>query len=304
MKLRSLRYYLREAFISLFRNRLMTLASIITAASCVFILIFSLGLAMNIDYMLSQLEGSLSLTADIDDDLPATDTLALFEVIRNMPNVESVRYISADQALESLREQWEAAGRSHLLDGLEYDNPLPRSFSIALYNIAYQDSVLHELHEFRRQGLLVDIRYDQEIISAIVTISNGIRVVSIVLILFLVVLSSVIIMNTVKLTVNNRRAEITIMKYVGATDWFIRWPFIIEGMLIGLIGALIPISISWAGYQALLQRLHTTLQMLQDLFVFRTGMELFSFIMPIALMVGIGVGVLGSIMSIRRYLRV
>ena len=304
MKLRSLRYYLREAFISLFRNRLMTLASIITASSCVFILIFSLGLAMNIDYMLNQLEGSLSLTADIDDDLAATDTLALFETIRDMPNVESVRYISAEQALESLREQWEAAGRAHLLDGLEYDNPLPRSFVITLDNIIFATEVRNDLQEFRRQGLIVDIRYDMEIINTITTINNGIRVVSIVLVLFLLVLSSVIIMNTVKLTVNNRRAEITIMKYVGATDWFIRWPFIIEGILIGLIGALIPISVSWAGYQALLQRLNTTWQVLQEVFIFRSGIEIFSIVMPISLMVGIGVGVLGSVMSIRRHLRV
>jgi cell division transport system permease protein len=137
----------------------------------------------------------------------------------------------------------------------------------------------------------------------LLTVNRGIRIVSAVIILAFVLISVVLIMNTIKLTVNMRSVEIGIMKYVGATDWFIRWPFIIEGMIIGLLGAAIPLAAGWFSYNKVLE-IVSGVTLLSGLNNFKTVDELFWVLIPLSTFSGMLIGSVGSILSMRRYLKV
>lgn len=302
MRLRSLSYYTREAFISLFRNRLMALASIMTVMSCIFILSFSYCLAANIDYILEQLESSLNLSVHLNDDMPAASVPTLAGMIEKLPNVKSVKYISAEEALESFRGSL-GPDDQHLLDGFDEDNPLPRTFVVSLDDTKNQQAVVTELEKLKQYGV-GEIQYDQQIINVITSLNTGIRIVSIVIIAALIAISVVIIMNTIKITVNSRRTEIVIMKYIGATDWFIRWPFIIEGILIGVIGALIPVALCWLGYTGAVQAVYENLRVLENLVDFRTSASIFLVLLPMGLAIGTVIGSAGSVWSLRKHLNV
>ncbi len=299
MKFRSISYYVRQAIKGLFKNRLMSLASIITVVSCISILAFSYCVAVNIDYILEQLEGSLNLSAFIDDELDEKEVNKLFEEVKAIPNIKEVRYISRDEAFKIFSE--DLGDSTHVLTGLEKE--MPRSFVINLEDIKYQKEIADELKNLKQKGI-TEVKYDQNIINIITTVNTGIRIVSVIIILFLIVISIIIIINTIKIAVNIRRTEITIMKYIGATDWFIRWPFIIEGILIGLIGALIPLVTCWLGYNGAIAAIYENIEFLKELFDFRTTNSIFSVLLPLCLTIGIGIGVIGSVTSIRKHLNV
>jgi cell division transport system permease protein len=291
---------MREAVLSLLRNRLMSFASIATVMSCMLVVSFSYCLAANVDYFLEQMESSLNLSVYLRDDLPPENLTSLSDKIHAISHVNAVIYVSSEQALEDFRG--ELGDDQGLLEGIPEDkNPLPRSFNIALDDIKNRDAVVSELEKLRSEGV-EEIKYDEQIINAITTINNGIRIVSVIIIFFLIIVSIVIIMNTIKITVNTRRMEIQIMKYIGATDWFIRWPFIIEGILIGLIGALIPITICWFGYNGAVQAVFDRLKMLENLVEFKSAVNVFLFLAPMSVALGVLIGSVGSVSSLRRHL--
>ena len=302
MKFRTLSYYLSEAIKSMVRNRLMTLASILTVFSCIFILAASYSVAVNIDYILAQLEDSLNLSAYIKDDIDESQVLALLNDIENLDNVAEVEYISHDQAFARFSEMF--ADNPAFLLGLQ-PTDLPRSFVITMEDVSEYAPVISALQQMASDGRgLESIRYHQHIINVITTLNTGVRIVSIIMIVILIMLAAVIIMNTIRLTINARRNEITIMKYIGATDWFIRWPFIIEGMLIGLIGASLPVFIVWFSYNGTIDAIHTSFFMIEDVLSFRSANSIFAVLMPMALSIGMGIGAYGSVMSMRKHLRV
>ncbi|MCL2618974.1 MAG: permease-like cell division protein FtsX [Defluviitaleaceae bacterium] len=302
MKFRTLSYYLSEAVKSLVRNRLMTLASILTVFSCIFILVFSYSVAMNIDHFLAQLEDSLSLSAFIASDVEDSQVLSMLHEIESMENVAQIEYISYDEAFERALEMF--ANDPMFTLGLT-PGIFPRSFIITMEDVSDYSSVVNALQSMvdNDRGLEY-VRYHQSIITVISTLSNGIRIISTVMIIILIVLANVIIMNTIRLTINSRRNEITIMKYIGATDWFIKWPFIIEGMLIGLIGAALPVMIVWFGYGGAAEAIHNSFFMVEEVLTFRSAASIFVVLMPLSLSIGMGIGIYGSIISMRKHLQV
>ena len=302
MKFRTLSYYLSEALKSMVRNRLMTLASILTVFSCIFILAFAYSVAMNIDYFLDQLEGSLDLSAFIDSGIEDSQVLALLSEIEALENVAEIEYISYDEAFNIALEMF--AGDPMFTLGLT-PGIFPRSFIITMEDVGEYASVVAALQVMVDEGRgLESVRYHQRIINAISAVSTGITIASTIMIIILIILANVIIVNTIRLTVNARRGEITIMKYIGATDWFIKWPFIIEGMLIGLIGAMLPVVIIWFSYNGVMEAINTTLFGIEELVSFRSANSIFVVLMPLALFLGIGIGIYGSIISMRKHLHV
>lgn len=301
MKFRSIKYYFREAVKSLFRNRLMSAASILTVSSCMLLFIVSFCIAANVDYILEQIENTIGLSAIIDDSLSADEVNDLYSKIAKIDHISYVGYISADRALEIYSETF-SEDDPDVISGLADDNPLPRSFDIKLENNIYQTQVITELEKYIGNGIET-IRHASGVTNILLTVSRGIRMVSAVIILALALISIIIIMNTIKLTVNIRSMEISIMKYVGATDWFIRWPFIIEGVTIGLIGALIPTAVSWLSYNKVMEAI-LSIPVLAGLASFKSSAELFWLLMPVAAAAGACIGSLGSILSMRKYLKV
>jgi len=300
MKFRTLSYYLSEAFKSLFRNRLMTLASILTVASCIFILTFSYSVAANIDHFLANLEDSLNLVAFIENDVDDAQVLQLLSEIERIDNIAQVEFVSHEEAFSRAMEMFSEVRE------LELGIPIttfPRSFEITMTDVSGYSGVVSALYRIIDEGRGLDeVRYSLPIITTISAINTGIRIVSMLMIIVLVVLANVIIVNTIRLTVNARRTEITIMKYIGATDWFIKWPFIIEGMLIGLFGALIPVLIVWIGYNGAIEALAGFIGVLDV--EFRPATDIFMVVLPLAIAIGVGIGVYGSVMSMRKHLNV
>ncbi|MBS4960098.1 MAG: permease-like cell division protein FtsX [Clostridiales bacterium] len=299
MKPSSIRYYFKEGFSSLLRNRLMTVASILTVAACILIITFSYCMISNLNYILEQIENQIGIVVFVEDDISADDLKDLNNKIEKIEHVTEVNYKTPDEALEELKEEWNAEG---ILDGFDHENnPLSNAFEISLDDIENQDAVLKTL-----EGMdgIRNIRNAQTETDILLKLNSGVKIVGGIVILALVAISIVIIMNTIKISVFTRRTEISIMKYVGATDWFIRWPFIIEGILIGIIGALLPLILSWPVYSQAVRMLYTSFPMIRNIVTFRLGIDVFSVLIPICLFAGTGIGVIGSVTSMRKYLKV
>ncbi|GHU52359.1 cell division protein FtsX [Clostridia bacterium] len=302
MKISSIRYYIEEALKSIFRNRLMSAASMVTVSACSLILILSFCVAANVDYILEQIENTVGVSAFISDDISTDGVNELYNKVMAIQYVDSADFISAEDALAEYKDTFGDDENKDILDGLENDNPLPRSFTIKVENNKYQRYVILELEKYVGNGFDY-IKHESNIMDVLLAVNNVVRIVSAVLILTLGLISVIIVMNTIKITVSARSMEISIMKYVGATDWFIRWPFVIEGVLIGIVGSLIPVALCFFSYNSVLQKIKSS-PLLSDLAMFKSSMELFVLVTPIALTAGVLIGIIGSASSIKRYLKV
>ena len=292
MKFRSIKYFFSEAFSGVIRNRLMSVASIGTVAACIFMIIISYCALTNVNYMLTQIEESIGISIFLEDDADADTVLALNDQLVTMEYVDSVRYISSEEALDEMKQSWDA---EDILSGFdETNNPLTGSFEVNLTDISHQSEVVEKIEQL--DGVR-KIRSSETETEFLVKLSHFLRIFGGVLILALAAISVVIITNTIKLSVFTRRTEISIMKYVGATDWFIRWPFIIEGIIIGIVGASIPIIIAWPLYNKLISIIYEQIPI-------RFGIDIFSILLPVALIFGALLGVLGSNISLRKHLNV
>lgn len=353
IKIRTFKYHIEQGLKSIWKNRLMSAASIATVAANAFILIVSLCLVLNLDYMLEQVENNVGISVFISNDTTEEELAAIQKKISEIDYVKSVDYVSPEDALKWAENSW--GSDNDILTGLEADNPFPRSFDITLEGVKYQKEVIDSLERLQintekellaARGLLKTetapeneaaseietapqnteaqnliseneigkeeykfigiekIRHAQREAEMLITINTALRIVSIILILIMGVIAVTIIMNTIKLTVFIRKNEINIMKYIGATDWFIRWPFIVEGIIIGLIGALIPCLICSLCYAKIISVTNEKMSFLTNIAQFKSGFDIFSVIIPVTLILGMFLGTLGSITSIRKHLNV
>lgn len=367
MKLRTWKYYINQGLRGIFKNGLMSFASITIVSACIFVVILSLCIITNVDYMLTQIESDIGVTLFLGEKPTQEDVDGLIGQLKNMPEVREVKFKSADEALEDAKKIYS----TDLLNGLKDDNPLPRSIEIRLKDIKYQKSFISKAEQlqidFEKQltgqktdtasqttkaatqvttqasqktaGLFSDIAYAdttqaqattqaaktgtpqigdanykyqgielishaQQLTETLITIDTAFKFISVVLVAILSIVSIGIIMNTIKLTVYIRKNEINIMKYVGATDWFIRWPFIIEGLIIGIIGAIIPSVICTLGYIKLFNFFNSDYAVLRNIAQLKPAGDIFTVIIPVAILIGMLIGAIGSISSIRKHLNV
>lgn len=300
MRPSTIRYFLKEGFSGLKKNLLMTVASIIAVAACISIMSFSYCVVSNLQYMLDQMEDSIGISVFLTGDLTSEDIENMKTTISGLDHVTNVTYISPADALDQLKEQWGAD--EDIFIGLDdTNNPLSHSFQVELDQIESQDAVLAELQKI--EG--VDkVEYGQSLSEMLMSVSNVFQVAGILVMLVLGVISVMIIINTIRISVMNRRVEINIMKYVGATDWFIRWPFIIEGIIIGLIGAILPMLVGMPMYGKTVSLFYNHIPFVENFVRFRVVGDVFSFVLPAALIFGILLGVVGSVTSIRKHLQV
>lgn len=300
MRPSTIRYFLKEGFSGLKKNLLMTVASIIAVAACISIMSFSYCVVSNLQYMLDQMEDSIGISVFLKGDLNSEDIENMKTTISGLDHVTNVTYISPSDALDQLKDQWGAD--EDIFIGLDdSNNPLSHSFQVELDQIESQDAVLAELQKI--EG--VDkVEYGQSLSEMLMSVSNVFQIAGILIMLVLGVISVMIIINTIRISVMNRRVEINIMKYVGATDWFIRWPFIIEGIIIGLIGAILPMLVGMPMYGKTVSLFYNHIPFVENFVRFRVVGDVFSFVLPAALIFGILLGVVGSVTSIRKHLQV
>jgi len=275
----------------------MSVASIFTVASCIFIVSVFYILAAHFEFFVQQMEETVGIVVFIDEELGHGDILLLEGMINNIPQIANLEFESREEALESFRYLF----GEEMTAGFEIDNPFRNSFIIELTNLAFEEDVYVALTNLQPHGVAY-IRRPGALGSILVTISTVVQVISVFLILLLGVISVIIITNTIRITVNARRHEINIMKYVGATDWFIRWPFVIEGAIVGLIGGLIPSGIVWLGYSRVIGAVGGIPEL--AFIELLDADQIFGLLFPFALTLGALIGLIGSTTAVKRHLKV
>ena len=217
--------------------------------------------------------------------------------INEIDGILSVLYQSKEQALEYMKEEWGEEGE--LLDGLE-ENPLPNTFVIQVKDIQYTKDIYDKLEDINE---IEDIKINTEVVDKLIGINKFIRMTGLIIISVLIFMSIFIISNTIRITVAARKREINIMKYVGATNGFIRGPFILEGIILGLLGSGIAGLVINYGYKYIFTIISEQLYVIMTIYMIPPHI-VYNDILLLFASIGIGIGVLGSVLSLRKYLRV
>lgn len=297
MKWHTVKYLCKEGIVGLWKNRLMALASAGTIILCLLILGMSYSIAENVNYMMHQIESEIGIVAYINEGTEASRIEAIEAEIHAIPEVAEVLYISKEEALKSFAIAQE---NDALFETFQEDNPLPASYEIKVNEIEQQVQVVRTLQSIPE----LQVEYFENETNMFLNINQSIQVVSMIVIVCLLVIALLLITNTIRLTVYVRKREISIMKYIGATDMFIRLPFIIEGVLIGAIGCLIPIWLIRSGYELLTDFMSSALgNLLGGIALYPTEV-IMQDLVPLFMALGIGIGILGSAYAIRKHLKV
>ena len=296
MKLRTFSYFVKEAFKSMRRNGLMTLASISTVALSLFMLGVFLCGVVNLNNMAASLETQVQLSVYLKDDLTTNQIMETGKAVKSQPHIKELKFVTKDQALQDFKRRL-GDDQKQMIDSLEGVNPLPNSYIVTFEN---PQDVKLAAKELATVPGVESVHYGQDVVDELFKITQIIRIGGIVLIAFLAAATLFIISNTIRLTVFARRKEIAIMKYVGATNGFIRWPFVIEGMLLGCIGGLIAVACTGEFYYFITSEIEQSLAFFPLVPMF----PIFYQLAVALLIIGIFVGAIGSAISLRQYMRV
>ena len=299
MKYIILTYLIGEGFANVFKNKKQAATSFGTM--CVIMIFFGICFIVvgNFNHFIKQVESQQGIQAYIVNDATDEETKEIGQKIQELDGVNTIEFISKEQALGQMKEK--LGEKSYLLDGYEQNNVFPASYIITVTDLTKIDNVINEVKQMEQ---IKKVTSSNETISTLVKIAKGVKLGSYVIITVLVAVSVFIISNIIKLTVYARRKEISIMKYVGATNGFIRWPFAVEGIIIGLISGAISLGIIATLYLLIAQNVNFIS------FLSKIGLsllefsEMFNLILIVYLVLGVGIGILGSTLSMRKYLKV
>lgn len=301
MRLHNLGYLLKEGTRNVLHNKLMSFACIGVLLACLLLIGGASMISLNVNSMVSYVEDQSEVVLILDDGITQAETDALELRLSRMDEILSARYVSKEEALQSQRA---ALGEDAvLLDGFDENNVFPASYVVRVQDISQLDAIVKSLETL---GGVEKVKAQTDVAEILTALKRTVGIAGAAVVAILIVVSVLIITNTIKISIFSRRKEINIMKYVGATDAFIRLPFLMEGMIIGLTAAILAFLILGAGYTYLIQWMN---QRLGDyLGIFFNNAIAFG---DVALYVfgaftglGIAVGVVGSGLFIGRYLRV
>lgn len=295
MSLRTKEYFIIEAIKSIRRNGLMSIASISTVAVSLLVLAMFAILVLNINNMTKTLETQVQISVYMKDSADAKKLEQVSTQIYQIPGVKKVTFIDKKTALADFKQR--LGDQKSLLDSLGEANPLPNSFDVQVDKPEHLRPIAAQISEISD---VEDTKFGQETIEPLFKLTNFIRIGGIILIAFLAFATLFIIANTIRLTVFARRKEVNIMKYVGATDWFIRWPFIIEGMFLGLIGSAMACILISIAYSLGISKIHESLAFLPIL----PKQPLLTIVSVAVIVLGMAVGAMGSFISLKKFLKV
>ena len=298
MRISSFFYTLRQGVRNLFRNKLFTLASIATISACLFLFGLFYAIVTNFQHIVKNAQQGVSVSVFFDEGVEDSRKQQIGELITRRTEVSDVIYVSADEIWEEFRGDY--------LKGYEdgfTENPLADSdhYDIYLSDVSMQPALVTYLESM--QGVR-QVNRSELVATTLTGVNALIAYVSVGIIAILLAVSVFLISNTVMIGISVRSEEISIMKYIGATDFFVRSPFVIEGMLIGLIGAAFPLGVIYGMYNMVLDYVADRFPMLSTLLSFLTVEEVFRVLTPVSLGIGVGIGLMGSIVTVKRYLRV
>ncbi|MFW2489344.1 permease-like cell division protein FtsX [Clostridium chromiireducens] len=294
MKINTITHFIKDAFTSLKRNKTISIASIITVLITFFVLGIFMLIANNINKGINNVQNKVELKVFLKDDIKLIDQREIEIKLREIDGVKDVIYLSKEDEYKNFQST--TNDNEGLLKGYTLqNNPFNASFTVKLESPEYASKVTEGLKDLEGIETVGD---QQELVDRIIGIVNGIKVVGFGLFVVLVGVSIFLIMNTTKLTVYSRRREVGIMKFVGATDWFIRWPFVIEGMVIGFVGATLACVALYFAYDLLVKWIASQLvfiSLVPTTYVLSTLSWEF-------MIGGIVVGGIASIIALRKFL--
>lgn len=293
-----IKYFMGEAKKNIIRNGLMSVASLFTIVSCLVILGLFMIISLNVEVITEQIKDQCEIQVYLDIDTPDERVETIGNEISSMENVKSVEIYTKEQMLEEVKTTM-FKDRENLIESFDdEDNPFSDSYKIVLNDISLASETSLQLEKIEN---IESVTNKQDLVNSVLSISHNVRGVIVVIMLLLLLVAIVIISNTVRLTVFNRRKEIGIMKYIGATDKFIRVPFVFEGIMVGIAGAVISFILMLGGYAFVLRWLEIknfslfTLEGLQPVALW---------LAVVFLIVGGLIGMLGSMLSMKKYLKV
>ena len=299
MKISTLFYTVKQGFVNIFRNKLFSLASIATIASCLFLFGLFFAIVANFRSILKSAEEGVSVTVFFEEGTSDQKIEEIGQQIADRVEVSDVVFVSDDEAWETFAAEY--YGEDYSVGFPE--NPLEGEDNYELYlsDVSMQSALvtwLESIPEVRK------VNYSELTANTLSGVNLLIAYVSVGIIVILLGVSIFLISNTVAIGISVRKEEINIMKYIGATDFFVRAPFVLEGMLIGLVGAAIPLWIIRSLYNYVLSYVVERFSVLSQFLNFLTEEEIFHFLTPVSLIVGVGIGFLGSVTTVRKHLHV
>ena len=294
-----------------------SLASIATMSACIFLFGLFFSILVNFQYIIRTAEEGVAITVFFDEDATDEQKEEIGEQLENHEGVAEVRYVSADEAWEEFQKEY-FGDNPELAEGFKDDNPLASSDNYEVYMETMdnddQSLVARSRSLSETQNELVDfaenldgvrdVNKSDVVANTLSSVNTLVAIVSIAIIIILLGVSIFLISNTVTMGITVRKEEIAIMKYIGAKDFVVRSPFVIEGLIIGVFGAAIPLTLLYFLYDRAVEYIMTKFQILQNIIDFLPVGTVYQILLPIGLAMGIGIGFLGSFFTVRKHLKV
>lgn len=297
MMIRGTMRHIREGFKNIIRNGWMTVASILAVTTTLVLVGVFLALVLNLNEMAKNIEGDVQINALIDVTAEEDEIIALGSEIEKISGVDTVQFSSNDEELQKLIDSMGEEGSSWEL--VEQDNPLNHVYIV---QAEVPEQTAQIAAQIESLDYVQEVNYGEQVVQQLFKFNNYARAIGLTLIIALVLTAVFLISNTIKITIMARSEEIGIMKLVGATNGFIRWPFFVEGMLLGALGSIIPIAVILIGYYYVENNATELLS-----FSFVELLPFYPFALQLSLVIlaiGVVIGVLGSVNSVRKFLKV
>lgn len=302
MRISTFWYCLKQGLVNIFKNIWFSLASIATISACVFLFCLFFSIITNIQYMVKHVESTVGITVLFDEELTEDQIQEIGDKIRQRSEIKEMKYVSAEEAWETFQKDY-FTGNEELAEGFAQDNPLAgsASYEIFLHDIGSQDELVSWLQEL--SGVR-QVNYSNSAVAGFSSFNRVLGLLSAVIIGVLLAVSVFLINNTISVAAAFRRQESQIMRLIGATNFMIRAPFIVEGVVIGMIGAAVPLAGMYVLYTRAVVYLLQRFRILADVFQFIPIGEIFPQMVAVATALGVGIGFFGSFFTIRKYLKV
>lgn len=302
MRISTIGYSTKQGFKNIVRNKMFSIASIATMAACIFLFGIFFSVVTNFRYIVQKAEEGVAITVLFKENATQAQIKKIGDELQNFDGVLEIKYVSADEAWDTFKDDYFGDAKE-LADGFKNDNPLNGSDNYEVYmdDVAKQKEVVafaEKLDGVRK------VNKSDVVAKTLTSVNRLITYVSVFLIGILLAVSIFLISNTVTMGITVRREEIAIMKYIGAKDGFVRAPFVIEGLVIGFIGAAVPLVLLFFLYDKAVGYVMTRFSLLNNIVDFLPVTSVYRTLLPVGLLLGVGIGFLGSSFTIRKHLRV
>ena len=316
MRISTLGYVGKQGVKSIWRNKMFSLASIATMSACIFLFGLFFSIIVNFQYIIRSAEEGVAITVFFDDDATDEQIKAIGDDLEARDDVAKVTYVSADEAWEQFQKDY-FGDNPELAEGFKDDNPLAGSSNYEVYMKTSNDdknliakskslsSTQQDLVKYAQslEGVR-QVNKSDVVANTLSSVNMLVAYVSVAIIAILFGVSIFLISNTVTMGITVRKEEIAIMKYIGAKDFVVRSPFVIEGLIIGVFGAAIPLALLYVLYDKAVAYVMTRFSILKNIITFLPVRNVYLYLLPIGLVMGIGIGFVGSFFTVRKHLRV